>query len=248
MGHEVSIRELWDSMPSIGPKARAEGTSGLPASAQRYLDHAMAPGTPLAHAVRLQMRGEIKLQRWLPFTAEEVIAWGRGFIWSATVRMFGMPIRGSDRLVDGEGSMRWRLFGIVPVMTAAGPDISRSAAGRVNAEAVWLPSTLCREDVSWTEGESGHARVQFTSHNEATELELEMDAQDRLQLIRMSRWGNPDGSGFRYADFGAVVAGETSFGGYTIPTSLRIGWYVGTERFESEGEFFRATVTNAEFR
>jgi hypothetical protein len=194
------------------------------------------------------MHGEIKLQNWLPFTAEEVIAWGRGFIWSATVRMFGMPIRGSDRLVDGKGSMHWGLFGIVPIMTAAGPDISRSAAGRVNAEAVWLPSTFCQEDVSWSDCESEKLRVQFTAHSENAKLDLEIDAQCRLGLVRMSRWGNPDGSGFRYEDFGAIVEGESTFEGYTIPARLRIGWYIGTERFETEGEFFRVTVTNAVFR
>jgi hypothetical protein len=90
--------------------------------------------------------------------------------------------------------------------------------------------------------------VQFTAHNEMTELELAIDARGRLELIRMSRWGNPDESEFRYVHFGAVVEEENTFGGYTIPTRLRIGWHVGTERFESEGEFFRVTVTSAVFR
>jgi len=36
-----------------------------------------------------------------------------------------------------------------------------------------------------------------------------------------------------------------SFGGYTLPTRLRAGWHFGTERFESEGEFFRVTIDDA---
>ncbi len=51
------------------------------------------------------MHGEIKLGRWLPFTAEQVIHWGRGMIWNPAVRMKGMPIRGFDRLVNGESVM-----------------------------------------------------------------------------------------------------------------------------------------------
>jgi hypothetical protein len=35
---------------------------------------------------------------------------------------------------------------------------------------------------------------------------------------------------------------------YTIPTRVRVGWYFGTSRFESEGEFFRATIEDAIFR
>ena len=58
-------------------------------------------------------------------TAEQVIDWRRGFIWQASVKMMGLPIRGSDRLVDGYGAMRWKLLGLIPVMTAQGPDIAR---------------------------------------------------------------------------------------------------------------------------
>ncbi|WP_408648826.1 DUF6920 family protein [Tumidithrix elongata] len=40
---------------------------------RRYLEHAIAPETKLASAVRLRMHGEIKLKDWLPFKAEQVI-------------------------------------------------------------------------------------------------------------------------------------------------------------------------------
>jgi hypothetical protein len=70
----------------------------LPQGAECYLKHAIAVGTPLASAVRLRMHGQIKLKRWYPFFAEQVICWNRGFIWAAVVRMRGMQIRGSDSL------------------------------------------------------------------------------------------------------------------------------------------------------
>ncbi len=43
-------------------------------------------------------------------------------------------------------------------------------------------------------------------------------------------------------DFGGVVEAEKTFGDYTIPTQLRLGWFFDSERFESEGEFFRCTL------
>jgi len=248
MTKELSVDELWDSAPSGERTLRAADLSRLPGAARRYLEHAIASGTQLARAVRLRMHGEIKLQRWLPFTAEQVIVWERGFIWSATVRMFGMPIRGSDRLVDGEGAMRWRLLGIIPVMTAAGPDITRSAAGRVAAEAVWLPSVLCSDDVSWTVPDSSHLRARFEAHGEMVELGLFFDQKGRLETIKLPRWGNPEGAEFHYADFGAMAEEEHTFDGYTIPTRLRVGWHLGSDRFESEGEFFRATIDDATYR
>ena len=112
----------------------------LPEAAQRYLGHAMAAGVPLASAVRLRMHGQIKLKGWYPFSAEQVIRWDRGMIWHAAVQIHGIPLRGGDCFLDGQGAMRWKWFDIVPIVNASGPDITRSAAGRVNLESIWLPS------------------------------------------------------------------------------------------------------------
>jgi len=245
---QMSLDELWDAIQADVHPFRPADAAGLPEAAQRFLEHAITPGTPLARAVRLRMHGEIKLQRWLPFRAEEVIIWDCGFIWSATVRMLGLPIRGSDRLVDGEGGMRWRLLNVIPVMTASGPDITRSAAGRLAAEAVWLPSVLCGEDVSWTAPDPSHPRASFSVQGEPTELELAVNESGRLRSVKLQRWGDPDGTGFRYAAFGSVVEEEGSFGGYTIPTRVRVGWHLSTDRFESAGEFFRGTIDDATYR
>lgn len=74
--------------------------------------------------------------------------------------------------------MRWEPLGLIPVATAERADISRSALGRVQIEAMWLPTVLLE--------------------------------------------------------------------GITIPTQLRVGWFFGSERFETEGEFFRVTVDHGE--
>ena len=65
--------ELWNSPETVVGQAVPVPPANLPAAARLYLEHAIVRGTPLASAVRLRMRGEIKLRRWLPFTAEQVI-------------------------------------------------------------------------------------------------------------------------------------------------------------------------------
>jgi hypothetical protein len=245
MAKGVGLEELWNSARRVEHVFQTAELSSLPEGVRRYLEHAIAPETRLSHAVRLRMHGEIKLQRWLPFKADQVIVWGRGFVWRATVRMFGLPVRGFDRLVDAQGEMRWRLLGLIPVMTASGPDISRSAAGRLAGEALWLPSVLCGDDVLWRAPTPSRLQACFTAHGETSEIEISVDDRGRPRTVKLARWGNPGNSEFQYADFGAVVEDESSFGGYTIPSRLRAGWYFGTARFESEGEFFRATVTDA---
>jgi hypothetical protein len=112
---------------------------GLPEPVRIHLAQAIAPGTPLATSARLRMRGHIKVGRWLPFRAHQVLSPHRGFIWTA--RAAGV-IAGSDRYVDGAGGMDWKLAGLVTVAHAHGADVSRSAAGRAAAEAIWLPTAL----------------------------------------------------------------------------------------------------------
>lgn len=41
---------------------------------------------------------------------------------------------------------------------------------------------------------------------------------------------------------------ESTFGGYTIPSKIRAGWYFKSDRFKEDGEFFRCTIDKAEFR
>jgi hypothetical protein len=69
-----------------------------------------------------------------------------------------------------------------------------------------------------------------------------------LLSVNMPRWGNPDGGKYRYINCGGLVDKEDNFGGYTIPSRMRVGWYFGDPRFDREGEFFRVTIDDAVFR
>lgn len=248
MIHEIpDLDALFDAAPASAATFDPAAVAHLPEPAQRYLVHAIAPETPLASAVRLRMHGSIKLKGWHPFTAEEVIVRDRGLVWRAKMRFAGATMRGFDCFLDGEGAMQWKLGGVLPLIRAEGPDITRSSAGRFAAEAVWLPSLFCSERVAWEAGDTSvaHAHLVVDAHDEDLALTL---SGGSLQSVALSRWGNPDGLDFRDVEFGAAVDQEATFGGYTIPVRLRVGWYFGSDRFEDEGKFFQATVDDAVFR
>lgn len=248
MSERWSLDDFWNSTPSAVTVFSSAQIQNLPNAVRRYLTHTISPGTRLARAVRLQMHGEIRLKAWTRFRAEEVIHSDRGLIWQARVLMKGLPVTGYDRFVDGAGEMRWKLLGIIPIIKASGADITRSAAGRFAAESVWLPSMLLSPNARWTSSDSNVACVALNAGGQSTEMEFVLDEGGRLRNMSMQRWGNPEGGEFHSVRFGAIVDDESTFGGYTIPTKLRIGWYFGTKRFETEGEFFRCTVDDATFR
>jgi hypothetical protein len=238
---------LWNAAPATTDAFDPAMVAHLPVPAQQYLIHAIAPGTPLASAVRLTMHGALKLKRWHAFKAQQVIVQNRGMIWRADVKLAGMKVRGFDRFLDGEGAMRWKLCGRVPLVGASGPDVTRSAAGRFAAETIWLPSLLCANRVEWSASDEEAAHARFAVDSLSADLTLTL-RRGSLQSVALPRWGNPDGGRFREVEFGAVVEQEATFAGYTIPARLRVGWFFGTDRFDREGKFFHATIDDAVFR
>jgi hypothetical protein len=213
---------------------------GLPEPVRRHLAQAIAPGTPLATAARLRMRGAIKVGRWLPFRARQALSPRQGFVWTA--RAAGL-IAGSDRYLEGAGAMRWKLAGLVTVAAGDGPDVSRSAAGRAGAEGVWLPTALLpRFGVRWSAPAGDQVTAAFEVGETPVELHLRLDRAGRVTSLAFDRWGDPDGDGFGWHRFGGEITGYASFGGLTIPSTGRLGWHPGGDRF-SDGEFFRYRIT-----
>jgi hypothetical protein len=221
----------------------ASDVVGLPDAARALLQATVAPGTPRAAAACVRMRGSIKLNRWLPFRATEVLAPGRGFIWRA--RVAGL-ISGHDQCIDGVGEMQWRLAGLVTVAAGDGPDVSRSAAGREAGEAFWLPTTLLPAfGAEWRAGDDDrHVEVDVPTSVEPVTVGYELDDAGFVRAMSMPRWGDPDDTGrFGFHTFGGTMTEPRRFGDVTIPARGRVGWHFGEPGWD-EGEFFRYEITD----
>jgi hypothetical protein len=214
---------------------------GLPEPVRRYFEAAIAPGTPVARSASVRMRGHIKIGRWLPFRARQILSPHRGFVWAA--RAAGV-ITGSDRFIDGVGGMDWKLLGLVTVMHAEGQHVSRSAAGRAAGEMIWLPTAgLPRFGVRWSAGGNNTVTLHHDLGDDELAVECRLDADSHVATTVFDRWGDPDGSGqWALYPFGGEVTGYATFDGLTIPSAGRFGWHFGTERWP-EGEFFRYQIT-----
>lgn len=191
------------------------------------------------------MRGTIKIGRWLPFRARQVLAPHRGFVWPA--RMAGL-IAGSDRYADGEGGMDWKLAGLITLAHAEGPDVSRSAAGRAGAEAIWVPTSLLPcYDVTWSAGDETNVTARFQINGTPLEVHVRLDEHARPRSISFDRWGDPDNTGaWAWHPSGGEFSAYATFDGVTIPSEGRFGWFYGTDRW-ADGEFCRYRITQLTF-
>lgn len=222
---------------------------GLPAPAQRLLRRALAPGSRLASTVILDMAGEIRLRRWMPFRARQVLAAGAGFMWAPRVGRPPLVFTGADTHVDGHGTLDFRLWGLVPVARESGPDTDRSAAGRLAAETVaWLPQALVPAmGATWRAIDDTHATVGLPVGERSVEVTVTVADDGRLRALSMHRWGTPDDRPPGAYPFGGDVSDHRTFAGVTIASAGRVGWWWATPR-QDDGVFFRYRISRADFR
>ncbi|HLI57216.1 MAG TPA: DUF6544 family protein, partial [Actinomycetota bacterium] len=230
------------------PRFDPEVLDPLPEPAQRWLRHAIAPGTPLAGAVVLEMEGHIRLKSWIPFRAVQAEVPTEGYVWAARARLGPLSISGYDRYSGPSGEMHWRLFERLPVMSASGTDVSRSAACRLAIDAVFVPTTFLSPSVSWQQHPERPevAIAVWTIGEEEHRLELTVDRGGRLRSVTARRWSNPLGEPWGKHPFGGLLSEEVTTGGITVPTVVHVGYYPETDRW-AEGEFFRSRITSATY-
>ncbi len=236
---EQRVDAVWRQLersPTSGETFREEMVAGLPDPARRYFLHAIRPGTPLATRMYWGYTGEIrpgKTMPWLSLSAEQIIVKERGFVWKATAGKGPLFLTGADYYLDGEGRMRIALLGLLPVVNASGPDLSKSALARLQMESMALPSALLPgPNVRIEEVDANRFRALMTLHGETTPLTLAVDQAGRVTEFALPRWGDlTDDGSFRYIPYGGFTDEERSFGGYTIPSRLRAGWWFGTDQY-----------------
>jgi hypothetical protein len=145
--------------------------------------------------------------------------------------------------------MRWFLWGVIPVMSAQGSDITRSAAGRVAMEALaWLPSILVlRDEVRWEAIDDRSARVYLRVGDEETESVIHVSPDGALERVEVMRWevDGLNGSPEYLRSVAEVLGEEGEFEGYRIPTRILLTSKVGTPQ---ENPFFEATVLSAGYQ
>jgi hypothetical protein len=249
-------REAWERIASAARPDDAVYSpamvAGQPEIAQRYFNHAIAPGTPLGNIVELDMRGTFLLgdrssYQSYAMEARQVLHPPSEFVWIPHMRSGMMRISGFDALVSGSAWTRFWLAGLVPVANArSSPDLVRSATFRSTMESIWVPASLLpRNRVVWEQAGPDRARVRVQRVAPEIVLEMTLTPSGAVREIVGQRWSNANPQGaFRLQPFGGTIEAEYTFGGYTIPSRIKAGNHYGTSDYLP---FFQAELTDARY-
>ena len=184
----------------------------------------IALGTPLRTSIELSMRGQIRLGTWRDFTAVQRLAPGRGIRLGRDrpdVRPADHRIDRYSRYTRGTGETRWKMLGRIPVLSGAGPDVTRSAADRYAGELlVVVPAAALSPHVSWLAVDADRATARIRVGAGQHDVTLTVSATGELTSLSTERWGATGKGSFAERPFTADFTGEVTFGGVTLPKEI----------------------------
>lgn len=224
----------------------------LPESARRFLEFAMAPGTPLLPVAEIDMGGQFSLGTgetpgYRRMAAQQILAAPHGFVWR--MRMPGwVPVSGSDAGSESESWTRLRILGLIPV-ARLGNDANhlRSAYGRQVAEAVfWTPAVLLPgPGVTWEEVDHDTARVTVASGGLSQTVDITLNTEGQPNTVVFMRWSdaNPEKQ-YRLQPFGGALSDFREVRGYRLPFKVEAGNMFGTDEYFA---FYRPEVADIRF-
>lgn len=226
-----------------------EALGELPAPVRRYFAFALTPGQPLIRRARLDQRGDF-LSRpdgpWHPFTAVEHLGVAPpGFVWDARIRLAPLvSVRVRDSYLEGDGAMRAKVGGLLPVVDLrGGPEIAQAALQRYLAEAAWLPTALLPgAGVVWSGVDDETARATLTDGGTAARIDFRFAPRGEIVGTSADRYRTVDGKQILMPWVGRFW-GYERVSGMMVPRDGEIAW-AGPE---GRRPYWRGRVTGCSF-
>jgi len=127
---------------------------------------------------------------WLSFRGRETIEAGRSFHVTARACLGPLLVTTRDWYEQGVATAQVRLFGLIPVMSRHGPDLARSARGRLVVESTWLPSSFLPEfGAHWSE-EGSLLQLTMSIDNEDVRVTMRVESDGLLRELSLQRWSD----------------------------------------------------------
>ena len=223
----------------------------LPAPVARYLGAVLGPDPRQVARVRVLWTGEFAQRpgadEWKPLRAQQVFRTRPpGFVWDARISLApGLDVLVRDAFVDGRGSMRGAIHGLVPVVDVHGtPEISAGALQRYLGEALWFPAALLpRNGVDWTTLSDSSARAALTVGETSVSCDFRFGTDGLVESVYTPSW-------FRDVDgtpvptpWEALVSEYEERNGVLVPSAGEAAWLLPDGRFP----YWRGDVTDLDY-
>ncbi len=232
--------------PSPGARFSPRDLEGLPPPVARYFTFALTAGQPLVARAEIRHAGHFAMRpgAWSPFTSSEVfVVRPPGFLWDATIRIAGVPVRVHDGYVGGAGLLRAAIAGLITVAHLRDtPDLAQGELLRYLAEGVWLPTALLPAcGVRWSPIDDGSARATLSHEGTTVSIDVQFGARGEITRIAARR-PRIEGNTTVLAPWAGTFGDYAVVDGMQVPMTGEVAWDMpaGPEAYW-RGRIVRAT-------
>lgn len=226
----VSLKELGLKEALTTEVISPEKTATLPPPVGRWLERSGALNGPEMQRVYLRQEGRMRTApqgKWMLFDAEQ---WFRtdkpAFLWYARVGA-GSPVRlnGRDQLLNERGHMLIKLFGLVPVVDAKGPQIDQASLLRYLAEMIWFPAAALEPYLTWEAVDDRHAKATIKTGDLAVTGTFTFnDAGDVVAFEALRYYEQKGNTSLELWHIDIDQDSYHNFQGVRIPTKSAVSW------------------------
>jgi hypothetical protein len=215
---------------------------------QRYFLHAIQAGTPLASSLHFSWSGVVRDAndtKWLPVEVNETLTPGVGFAISGIAKLGIIPLKGTAYCFEGSARTKVWLANALPIFDAKDTEHHADLVKRLAMWSILVPSALLpKRGVVWEAEDEEHLTATIGSNGGSIRLLLTIGPNGEVREVLSERFGQEVGV-HEYIPFGFIVENERHFNGYTVPSSIRAGWWYGSENYK---EWERWTLDEARYR
>ncbi|WP_409271244.1 DUF6544 family protein [Neobacillus sp. SCS-31] len=219
----------------------------LPSPVQKWLINSNAIGRERINTVRLKQDGQMRTKKdgpWMPVKAEQYFTVDEpGFVWIAEVRMAPLVhLSGIDTFKSGKGSMKIKLFSLIPVVNANAAELDSGTLMRYLAEMPWFPSAALGSNITWEEVDQQSAKATISYKGISVSGIFTFNENGDIESFKGKRYREMNGK-YQLNDWGGRYKGIKEFDGWRIPFKSTVIWY------EEDGEFnwFEFSISEIEY-
>jgi hypothetical protein len=157
-----------------------------------------------------------------------------------TASMLAIPVQGYHRYVGASASMRVKAAAVVPVVNAAGPEMTKGETVTFfNDLCIMAPAALIHPAVTWEAVDERTARARFTNASHTIHAELSFnEAGELTNFISDDRYqASSDGMTMRQLRWSTPIGGYRPYGAVRLPSRGEGRWH------EPDGEYAYIELT-----
>ncbi len=219
----------------------------VPPLVQKYLRYSGVIGKERVHTVRLKQQGKFKRKPgtdWLPLAAKQYYNCDSiGFVWVGKIKMNPlMPVTGRDKYLNGEGNMLIKLWSLIKVADAKGPEVNQSEILRYLSEMPWFPASFLSPAIHWKTIDDHTVHATLSAYGQSVSGDFSFNETGQITQFSTERYYENDGQ-YTLRKWGGRYDQYKEMNGWIIPTHAVVTWTFP----EGDYSYFDGTITEIDY-